>query len=162
MIFQQLSLSYNTSVSGDHHVTTWADDIDCTDRHTVLRTNMSCFISPLLCFALFVTCAGVKYVRGGEVFEMRDEDNIQLNDPFKWVQNSVGMLTIWCSWCVAKWLRSPMITYTIRCQSSEFHWRKLIYSNLRTPFAHSITVLFFLFFFWRFARQRRHTLPSWS
>jgi hypothetical protein len=25
MIFQQLSLSYNTSVSGDHHVTTWAD-----------------------------------------------------------------------------------------------------------------------------------------
>ena len=29
--------------------------------------------------------------------------------------------------------RSPMITYTIRCQSSEFHWRKLIYSKLRTP-----------------------------
>ena len=25
MIFQQLSLSYHTSVSGDHHVTTWAD-----------------------------------------------------------------------------------------------------------------------------------------
>ena len=28
-----------------------------------------------------------------------------------------------------------MITYTIRCQSSEFYWRKLIYSNLRTPLA---------------------------
>ena len=54
---------------------------------------------------------------------------------------------IWCCWCVARWLRSPMITYTIRCQSSEFHWRKLIYSNLRTPLAHCITILFFLFFY---------------
>ena len=28
--------------------------------------------------------------------------------------------------------RSPMMTETIRCQSSEFHWRKLIIHSLRT------------------------------
>ncbi len=26
---------------------------------------------------------GVKYVRGGEIFEVRDEDNVILNDPTK-------------------------------------------------------------------------------
>lgn len=37
--------------------------------------------------SLFSVCTGVKYVRGGEIFEMRDEDNVQLNDPFKWVEH---------------------------------------------------------------------------
>ena len=32
----------------------------------------------------------MKYVRGGEIFEMRDEDNVQLNDPFKWVEHDDG------------------------------------------------------------------------
>ena len=36
MVFQQLILSYNTSVSGDHHVTTWADGNIVTALYNLL------------------------------------------------------------------------------------------------------------------------------
>ena len=35
------------------------------------------------CLTISHSTAGVKYVRGGEVFEMRDEENVPLNDPFR-------------------------------------------------------------------------------
>ena len=40
MIFQQLSLSYHTSVSGDHHVTTWADrSVSTASIHSDLTSS---------------------------------------------------------------------------------------------------------------------------
>ena len=33
-----------------------------------------------------VICVGIKYVRGGEIFEVRDEENVVLNDFSRLVQ----------------------------------------------------------------------------
>ena len=64
MIFQQLSLSYNTSVSGDHHVTTWADDVDSTVTTATTTTPTTtkyydCTSPPLS--ALFWLCTTLLY-----------------------------------------------------------------------------------------------------
>lgn len=36
-------------------------------------------------FFILLFWSGVKFVRGGEIFEMKDEDNIVLNDPMRCV-----------------------------------------------------------------------------
>ena len=40
--------------------------------------------------AEFARRYGVKYVRGGEIFEVRDEEDVVLNDPSRWVNESVS------------------------------------------------------------------------
>ena len=40
-----------------------------------------------------VICVGIKYVRGGEIFEVRDEENVVLNDFSRLVQMFACSLT---------------------------------------------------------------------
>ena len=56
MIFQQLSLSYNTSVSGDHHVTTWADDVDSIVTTATTTTPLYCDCTSPPLSASFLLC----------------------------------------------------------------------------------------------------------
>jgi len=46
------------------------------------RRNESCGFS--FYFYMWPVCAGVKYVRGGEVFEVKDEEGVSLNNPNKY------------------------------------------------------------------------------
>ncbi len=60
---------------------------------------------------------GVKFVRGGEVFEVRDEENVILNDPSRYGRLLMCMFrySVVCTAAV----RSSYDYENIRCQSSE-------------------------------------------